>query len=67
MKNWDEKDLNGNCLSDYDYEDVISVATDLGIPYYSVNFVKEYWDRVFQYFLSEYKLGELQIQMLNSQ
>ena len=29
----------------------------IGIPYYSVNFEKEYWDRVFEYFLREYRLG----------
>lgn len=57
MKNWEEKDENGICLAEEDYKDVVSVATDLGIPYYSVNFVKEYWDRVFEYFLSEYKKG----------
>lgn len=55
MKNWDETDENGICLADEDYNDVISVATALDIPYYSVNFVKEYWDRVFEYFLSEYR------------
>ncbi|WP_064580540.1 tRNA 2-thiouridine(34) synthase MnmA [Streptobacillus moniliformis] len=57
MKNWEEKDENGVCMSDIDYEDVISVAEQLEIPYYSVNFVKEYWDRVFEYFLSEYRLA----------
>ncbi|CAM3158277.1 tRNA 2-thiouridine(34) synthase MnmA [Streptobacillus ratti] len=57
MKNWEEKDENGVCMSDIDYEDVISVAEQLDIPYYSVNFVKEYWDRVFEYFLSEYRLA----------
>ncbi|MBS7877721.1 tRNA 2-thiouridine(34) synthase MnmA, partial [Streptococcus suis] len=25
--------------------------------YYSVNFEKEYWDRVFEYFLAEYRAG----------
>lgn len=57
MKNWEEIDENGICHADEDYKDVISVATDLQIPYYSVNFAKEYWDRVFEYFLSEYRLG----------
>ena len=53
MKNWEEKDENGVCMSEQDYTDVISVAQKLGIPYYSVNFSKEYWDRVFTYFLDE--------------
>lgn len=57
MKNWEEKDDNGICLSEEDYKDVIAVAEQLEIPYYSVNFVKEYWDKVFTYFLNEYKRG----------
>lgn len=57
MKNWDETDENGVCPADEDYKDVIAVAEQLDIPYYSVNFVAEYWDRVFTYFLDEYKAG----------
>jgi len=57
MKNWEEKDDNGVCLSEEDYKDVIAVAEQLEIPYYSVNFAKEYWDKVFTYFLNEYKRG----------
>ncbi len=57
MKNWEEKDDNGNCMAEEDYKDVIAVAEQLEIPYYSVNFVKEYWDKVFTYFLDEYKKG----------
>lgn len=57
MKNWDEKDENGRCTSDVDYEDARKVAKKLGIPFYSVNYSKQYWDNVFQYFLSEYKRG----------
>ncbi len=57
MKNWEEKDKNGACTTEEDYADVIAVAEQLNIPYYSVNFVKEYWDKVFTYFLDEYKKG----------
>ncbi|SKA84092.1 tRNA (5-methylaminomethyl-2-thiouridylate)-methyltransferase [Clostridium sp. USBA 49] len=57
MKNWDETDENGVCTAVDDYEDVRRVCDQIGIPYYSVNFVKEYWDRVFTYFLEEYKKG----------
>ncbi len=57
MKNWDEKDDSGACTAVDDYEDVRLVCHALDIPYYTVNFVKEYWDRVFEYFLSEYKKG----------
>jgi len=57
MKNWDETDDFGYCTSAEDYEDVRRVCDQIGIPYYSVNFEKEYWDRVFTYFLDEYKNG----------
>jgi tRNA-specific 2-thiouridylase len=57
MKNWDEQDENGACTATEDYEDVRRVCDQIGIPYYTVNFVKEYWDRVFTYFLDEYKKG----------
>lgn len=57
MKNWDEQDENGACTATDDYEDVRRVCDQIGIPYYTVNFVKEYWDRVFTYFLDEYKKG----------
>lgn len=57
MNNWEEKDENGVCSATEDYEDVKRVCNKLGIPYYSVNFAKEYMDRVFSIFLSEYKKG----------
>ena len=57
MKNWDDTDENGVCTATDDYKDVAAVAEQIGIPYYSVNFEKEYWDRVFEYFLKEYRLG----------
>lgn len=57
MKNWDEKDEEGVCTATYDYDDVSKVADNLGIPYYTVNFEKEYWDNVFEYFLDEYRKG----------
>lgn len=57
MKNWDDTDENGVCTATEDYKDVAKVAAKIGIPYYSVNFEKEYWDRVFKYFIAEYKKG----------
>lgn len=57
MKNWDEKDESGVCTATEDSEDARRVASQLDIPYYSINFEKEYWDRVFTYFLDEYKKG----------
>lgn len=57
MKNWDDTDEFGVCTATEDYEDVIRVCNQIGIPYYAVNFEKEYWDKVFTYFLDEYKAG----------
>jgi tRNA-specific 2-thiouridylase len=57
MKNWEEEDENGRCTSEKDYADVTAVAEQLEIPYFSVNFVKEYRENVFQSFLDEYEAG----------
>ena len=57
MKNWEEKDENGVCTSERDWADVRSVCEALDIPYYSVNFAKQYYERVFEHFLSEYRKG----------
>lgn len=57
MKNWDDTDEYGICTATEDYKDVAAVADQIGIPYYSVNFEKEYWDQVFEYFLAEYRAG----------
>lgn len=57
MKNWDDKDETGSCTADTDYDDVRRVCDQIDIPYYAVNFEREYWDRVFVYFLEEYKNG----------
>lgn len=55
MVNWEEVD--GTCTAETDYEDVKRVCNKIGIPYYSVNYAKEYYDRVFKHFLEEYKRG----------
>ncbi|MBE2904264.1 tRNA 2-thiouridine(34) synthase MnmA [Anoxybacillus flavithermus] len=57
MKNWDDTDENGVCTATEDYEDVVRVCNQIGIPYYAVNFEKQYWEKVFTYFLDEYKTG----------
>ena len=57
MKNWEEKDENGVCTSERDWADVRLVCEALDIPYYSVNFAKQYYERVFEHFLSEYRKG----------
>lgn len=63
MKNWDPA-LNGDladpfidqeiCQSALDYQDAQAVAEKLGIPITLVDFVDEYWNKVFEYFLQEY-------------
>lgn len=55
MKNW--QDDGQGCSAAADFEDVKSVCAELDIPYYTVNFEKEYYDRVFSYFLTEYREG----------
>lgn len=55
MVNWEERD--GTCTAEEDFEDVKRVCNKIGIPYFSVNYAKEYYDRVFTYFLDEYKKG----------
>ncbi len=57
MKNWDDTDEFGNCTATEDFEDVRRVCAQIGIPYYAVNFEKEYMEKVFQYFLEEYRQG----------
>lgn len=57
MKNWEETDESGVCTAENDWNDVREVCEIIGIPYYAVNFSREYWDRVFSYFLKEYRAG----------
>ncbi len=66
MRNWDsladgEMDApttdSGICPQEEDYNDAKKVCDKLGIPLYRKDFVKEYWDYVFTYFLDELKKG----------
>jgi tRNA-specific 2-thiouridylase len=57
MKNWDDTDEAGVCTAEEDYDDVRRVCDQIGIPYYTVNFEREYWEKVFVYFLEEYRRG----------
>ncbi|MED4603551.1 tRNA 2-thiouridine(34) synthase MnmA [Paenibacillus validus] len=57
MKNWDDTDEFGHCTAEEDAEDVRRVCSQIGIPYYTVNFEKPYMDKVFAYFLDEYRKG----------
>jgi len=57
MKNWEEDDRLGACPAELDAFDARRVAGRLGIPFHTRNFSAEYWDRVFEEFLSEYRAG----------
>ena len=57
MKNWEEESEDGVCTAAADYEDVRRVCEQIDIPYYTVNFAKTYKEKVFSYFLEEYRLG----------
>ncbi|MBP3920665.1 MAG: tRNA 2-thiouridine(34) synthase MnmA [Bacilli bacterium] len=67
MRNWDasvNNDILGNptlnnniCPQEQDYNDALAVCNKIGIPLHRVDFVKEYWDYVFTYFLDELKKG----------
>ena len=67
MRNWDSSinndilgnpDLNSDiCPQEKDYNDALKVCEKIGIPLHRIDFVKEYWDYVFTYFLDELKRG----------
>ena len=57
MKNWEEDDTDTYCSATQDINDAKSVCDKLGIPLHTVNFAAEYWDNVFENFLSEYQAG----------
>lgn len=65
MRNWDSavnNDVMGNpdllddvCPQERDYQDAKKVAEQLGIKLHRVDFIEEYWNAVFSYFLEEYR------------
>ena len=57
MKNWEEDDGTEYCTAIADLEDAQSVADQLGITLHTANFAAEYWDNVFEHFLTEYRAG----------
>jgi tRNA-uridine 2-sulfurtransferase len=57
MKNWEEDDTAEYCSASEDLQDAQAVADRLNIPLHTINFSAEYWDRVFAYFLAEYRAG----------
>ncbi|MBX2809774.1 MAG: tRNA 2-thiouridine(34) synthase MnmA [Cellvibrionaceae bacterium] len=57
MKNWDEDDNTDYCTAKADLADAQQVCDTLGMRLHTANFAAEYWDNVFEYFLSEYQRG----------
>lgn len=57
MKNWEEDDDTEYCTAKADLADAQAVCERLGIHLHTANFAAEYWDNVFEYFLSEYGAG----------
>lgn len=67
MRNWDSttnNDILGNpdlledvCPQEKDYQDALKVCEALNIKLHRVDFIEEYWNKVFMYFLNEYKKG----------
>ncbi len=55
MTNWEDDD--GYCTAAADLQDARNTCEQLDIPLHHVNFAKQYRDRVFAYFLSEYRSG----------
>lgn len=57
MKNWEEDERLSDCPALLDAIDAADVAERLGIELHAQNFSSEYWDNVFEEFLSEYRAG----------
>ena len=57
MKNWEEDDGTEYCTAMDDLADAQAVCDKIGIKLHTANFAMEYWDRVFEHFLAEYKAG----------
>ena len=59
MQNWDNTDEVGSetCPIDQDRKDMIQVCDRLKIPYVETQFIKEYWNDVFEPMLHSYSNG----------
>jgi len=59
MKNWSPQTIQGisDCAWEQDQADAQAVCDHLGIPFRSINFEREYKERVLDYFLQEYQAG----------
>lgn len=67
MRNWDSitnNDVLGNpnsnaviCPEEEDWNDVVKLGKQIGIPVQRVDFIKEYWNDVFKDLVKQYNLG----------
>ena len=57
MSNWEADNDDPFCGAKQDLTDARTVCDQLQIPFHTVNFSQNYWDKVFQYFLDEYAAG----------
>jgi tRNA-specific 2-thiouridylase len=55
MTNWEDDD--GYCTAAADLQDARRVCEQLQIPLHHANFARQYRERVFEYFLDEYRAG----------
>ncbi|MFZ9052166.1 MAG: tRNA 2-thiouridine(34) synthase MnmA [Woeseiaceae bacterium] len=55
MTNWEDDD--GYCTAAQDLQDARRLCQQLDIPLHHANFARQYRDRVFNYFLEEYRRG----------
>ncbi len=55
MANWEENDAY--CTVSADFQDARAVCRELGIPLHRVDFAAAYRQRVFDYFVAEYRAG----------
>ena len=62
MQNW-QSTPGDNCSIAEDFHDAEQVAEQLGIPISSINFINDYWDKVFQVCLNEFEHGNTPIQI----
>ncbi|AJC50601.1 tRNA 2-thiouridine(34) synthase MnmA [Coxiella endosymbiont of Amblyomma americanum] len=57
MKNWEFDIADPVCTVEKDLSDAKAVAGYIGMPLYTINFSREYWDNVFQICLDEFSKG----------
>ena len=57
MKNWTNTAPNIECTSEADFKDAEKVCDQLDIPLHQANFSGEYWEKVFESFLSDHNKG----------